>query len=279
MTDTKPPQAIDWRASGGQAWADLLPVMERGFKPIGDAVSDLAHLVEGERVLDIGCGGGATTLDIAQRIGPGGWAVGVDISPPLLDLARQAAQARGLPNVNFREADAETCPFEPQDFDALVSRFGVMFFDDAKAAFINLRRALAPTGRLAFACWRSPAENPFAGLANQAAAPLLPPMGSPPKNAPGRFGFADPDYVSVVLTDAGWRDIVIGAFDSAMPGTLDEVVEQNLRLGPIGVALRDQSAETHLQVREAVAAAFRSHVGPDGMIPVNAACWLVTARP
>ena len=82
-----------------------------------------------------------------------------------------------------------------------------------------------------------------------------------------------------MLTDAGWRDIVIGAFDAPMPGTLDEVVEQNLRLGPIGLALRDQPAETHVQVREAIAAAFRSHVGPDGMIPVNAACWLVTARP
>ncbi len=152
--------------------------------PIADVLIDRARPKPGERVLDVGCGSGATTFAFAKAVAPDGFALGLDVSDPMLSQARAFAP-KGLP-LDFVLADATVHPFEPASFDLLASRFGVMFFADPIASFTNLRRALKPTGRLAFACWREPKENPWM------MAPLMAVYKHVPEDAAGRAGRAGP---------------------------------------------------------------------------------------
>jgi SAM-dependent methyltransferase len=251
--------------------------MERINRPVGDAVARAVQPALGDRVLDVGCGAGATTLDMARLVGPGGRCVGVDISQPLLEAARQAAEAEGAAPTGFIEADAQVYSFEDGSFDAAISRFGVMFFDDPNAAFANLRRALRRDGRLAFASWRSAADNPLSLVPVVASAPFLPPRPQPAKEAPGRFAFADRDRVRGILERSGWRDIAIEPLDVPTPVSFEELMALSLQLGTLGPVLRDQPQAVRDQVRDAVAASLRPYV-VDGVVPMNAACWLVTAR-
>ena len=267
--------AAYWQVAG-KRWVEHQAFLDRLFAPIGKAVIDAADPRAGERVLDVGCGAGATTFEAAWRTGPEGRANGVDVSADLIELARRRAGEQGLEGVGFQLADAQTEVFSPP-FDAVVSRFGVMFFADPVAAFANLRRALKPDGRLAFACWRSPADNAIAQVAMTAAAPFLPPIARPDKDAPGRFAFADPDRVRGILADSGWRAVAIAPLDDPAPASLDEVMTMSLRVGPLSAILAEQDAATRAAVHEAVARALEAHV-EDGVIAMNSACWLVTAK-
>lgn len=265
-----------WKSAVGQAWADLAPVMERMYLPIGEAVAEAARVAPGMRVLDVGCGAGATTLALGRRVGPGGASVGADISATLLASARQAAKAGGLGQASFVEADAQTYGFDPHGFDAVVSRFGVMFFQDPDAAFANLRRAAKPDGRLAFAAWRSAAENPLALVPVEAARPFVEVAPSPP-DAPGRWAFADPARVRAILDRSGWRDIDVAPLDVPTPISLEDFTRMNLRLGSLGPLLAEQPQAVVDKVREAVVASLQPYEA-DGVIDMDAACWLVTAR-
>jgi ubiquinone/menaquinone biosynthesis C-methylase UbiE len=151
-------QVQNW-AEAGHHWVAEAERYDRMLRPWGDAVLDAAAPAAGERVLDVGCGTGATTLAAAARVAPGGHAVGVDLSPPMLSLARDRAGRQGIENVSFVEDDAQIADFQPGEFDAAVSRFGVMFFADPAAAFANIRGAMRTGGRLAFACWQDLAHN------------------------------------------------------------------------------------------------------------------------
>jgi SAM-dependent methyltransferase len=264
-----------WR-DAGKRWVEQQAFLDRLFAPIGKAVIDAADPRAGERVLDIGCGAGATTFETAWRTGPEGRAVGVDVSPDLIELARRRAGEQGLEGVEFQLADAQAEAFS-SPFDAIVSRFGVMFFTDPVAAFANLRQALKPEGRLAFACWRSPQDNAIAQIPMAAAAPFLPPIARPDKDAPGRFAFADPDRVRGILAESGWRDIAIAPLDDPAPASLDEVMTMSLRVGPLNAILSKLDAATRAAIHEAVAQALQAHV-KDGVIAMNSACWLVTAK-
>ncbi|ATC26359.1 methyltransferase domain-containing protein [Caulobacter vibrioides] len=260
----------------GRVWVEQQALLDRLFQPIAQAVVDRADLRAGEAVLDVGCGSGATTFEAAWRVGPQGRAVGADISGALLELARRRAGEQGLEGVDFVQADAQTHDFDA-GFDAIVSRFGVMFFPDPVAAFANLRRALKPDGRLAFACWRGPEDNPMAQVPLDAAAPFLPETPRFERNAPGRFGFADPERVRSILAEAGWRDIAIAPLDDPTPVSFDELMTMSLRVGPLNPILSNAEDALRTQVRDAVAAALAPHV-QDGMATMNSACWLVTAR-
>jgi SAM-dependent methyltransferase len=251
--------------------------MERMNLPIWEAVVAAVQPAPGERILDVGCGAGATTLDMARRVAPGGFSVGVDVSSTLVAAARAAAAAEQVTEVEFLEADAESFPFEAGGFDAIVSRFGVMFFGDSDAAFANLRRGLRPDGRLAFACWRSAADNPLSLVPVEAAAHLLPPKPATPKDAPGRFAFADPDRVRGILERSGWRDIEIAPLDVDTPVSFDEMMAFSLGLSSLAPLLREQTQDVRDQVRGVVSEAVRAHE-VDGKIPLQAACWLVEAR-
>ena len=268
-------QVAYWNDTAGQTWADLQAPMDRQLESLGRRALAALAPKPGERVLDIGCGSGATTLMLAEAVAPGGEAVGVDISRPMLDVARR--RSAGMTGVRFHEADAQSEPFAAAGFDAVFSRFGVMFFEDPAAAFANIHRALKPGGRLAFVCWRAPFENQFMMLPVMAAAQHLPPQEPPDPTAPGPFAFADPERVRGILTASGFNDIDIVAYDEKIGGgDLETSLDLSLRIGPLGRALRenpDRREAAVAAVREALAA----HAGPDG-VKLAAAAWIVTAR-
>ena len=157
--DQNADQIAYWNGPAGQRWAQRQAAQDIVLGPVADLVIDRAKLKPGERVIDVGCGSGATTMAFAREVAPSGHVLGVDISGPMLERARQSAP-KDL-SIDFVLADATVYPFEPASFDVLASRFGVMFFADPALSFANMRKALRPSGRLAFACWREPRENPF----------------------------------------------------------------------------------------------------------------------
>ena len=260
----------------GRVWVEHQALLDRIMAPIAQAVVDVAGPVNGEAVLDVGCGSGATTFAAAWRVGPTGRAVGVDISPALVELARTRAGEDGIESAQFLLADAQTHAFQPE-FDAIVSRFGVMFFPDPVAAFANLRTALKPGGKLAFAAWRSPEENPLSQVPLRAAAPFLPETPRFEKDAPGRFAFADPDRVRGILADAGWRDIAIAPLDTTAPLSFDELMTMSLRVGPLNPILKDADEDLRDTIWDAVAIALEPYV-KEGVAQMTSACWLVTAQ-
>ncbi|MDY6923928.1 MAG: class I SAM-dependent methyltransferase [Pseudomonadota bacterium] len=265
-----------WNDTGGDVWVEHQALLDRVNRPVGDIVADRADPGAGARVLDIGCGAGATTLDMAGRVGPNGRAVGVDVSEALLDLARDRARAEAVGNVDFVRADAATHAFGAPAFDAAISRYGVMFFDDPDAAFANLRRAVRPGGGLTFACWRGPAENPLSLAPLEAAAPFLPEPLRMSSDGPGRFAFADPDRVRGVLERGGWRGVEIERLDVPTPVSFDELMILSLRLGLLATVLPRHDEVVRKRVAEAVADRLEDHV-ENGRVPMTAACWLVTA--
>ena len=172
------------------AWAEVREPLELQLAPLGRRALEALALHPGESVLDIGCGGGETALDLARAVAPGGTVLGVDVSAAVLAFAQRAA--KWCERVRFVQADAQVFPFEPASFDAAFSRFGVMFFADPTAAFVNIRRSLRPNGRLAFVCWRALEENPLDILPLRAASAHLPPRPAHDPEAPGPFAFANP---------------------------------------------------------------------------------------
>jgi SAM-dependent methyltransferase len=270
-------QAALWNEASGKTWVELQALLDRMLAPFADVVVGEAFPGSGGRVLDVGCGAGATTLMMARRLGPDGYALGADISAPLVAAARERADAEGLANAAFVQADAQTHPFEAENFDAVMSRFGVMFFDDPEAAFANFRRAARPGGKLAFVAWRSPAENPFMTAAMRAAAPYLPQAPAPKPDAPGQFGFADGQRVRRILAAAGWGAVEVKPLDVESSVPEADLRTYVTRMGPVGAALRDLPEEKRAEIARAVSAAFDPFV-KDGEARFTAACWLATAR-
>ena len=269
-------QAALWNDAAGKTWVEMQTVLDRMLQPFAERLTAAAFPGEGDWVLDIGCGAGATTLAMARRLGPKGLALGVDISGPLVAAAKARAEAEGLEQAGFVEADAQAYRFDPGAFDAVISRFGVMFFDDPEGAFANIRKGVKPGGRLTFIAWRSPMENPFMITAFQAAAPFLPAMPPPDPNAPGQFAFADGAKVRRILEAAGWRDVDVAPMDVEAEVADTDLLTYATKLGPPGLALRDADAGLKAKVTEAVETAFRPYVA-DGAARFTAACWLVTA--
>jgi SAM-dependent methyltransferase len=203
--------------------------------------------------------------------------IGLDLSAPMLAVARARSESAKAGHVEFRQADAQVADLGKGVFDAAFSRFGVMFFADPPAAFANIRGWLKPHGRLAFVCWRSPAENPFMVGPMMAAAPLLPPMPPPDPLAPGPFAFADPNRVRSILGDAGWSNIAIESFETPMGGAdVERSLALALRIGPLGSALREHP-DCAPKVEESVRAFLADHATA-GRVLLPAAVWIVSAR-
>ena len=264
-----------WNTATGPTWAALQAPLDRQLAPLGRAGMAVLAPRAGEQILDIGSGSGDTSLELAAAVPPGGAVTGVDISQPMLEVARRRAE--GLAGVRFVEADAQTYPFAPGSFDAAFSRFGVMFFADPPAAFSNIRRALKPGGRIAFVCWQAPSENPIMVLPMMAAASHLPPAPPPEPFAPGPFAFADPERVRGILAEAGFADIQITPHNEKVGGgDLDTAVDLALRVGPLGRMMRENPGAQDAVIG-AVRQALAAHDGPGG-VKLDSATWIVTAR-
>jgi SAM-dependent methyltransferase len=282
MSDSRIPEGnaaqIDyWNALAGQTWVQFHDQLDRQLEPLGLAAMDRLAPAPGERVLDVGCGCGHTTLALAERLGPAGQATGVDISRAMLEVGRARTVAEGLAAIAFREADAQQDDLGQGQWDGVFSRFGVMFFSDPVAAFANLRRSLRPGGRLAFVCWRPFAENDWMRIPMMAALPLLTPPAPADPTAPGPFAFADPERVMAILKDAGFAEMSITPFDTRIGGAdLDQTVALTLKVGPLGSALRE-SPDLAEPVAAAVRTALEPYETPEGVL-MPAAVWLVSAR-
>lgn len=279
MTDVQPnAQQIEyWNGPTGLKWAALQERIDRFLGTITDSAFLFAAPASGERALDVGCGCGTTTLRLALKVAPEGGATGIDISAPMLSVARSRAAAQNA-DVAFLEADASSFTFQPV-FDLVFSRFGVMFFADPAAAFANIRSALAPHGRLAFVCWRATTDNAWAAVPMAAAKSHLPPQEPADPLAPGPFALADDFRLRNVLNDAGYRNIEIEKFDGQvnLGETIEDAVAQSLAVGPLSRAVADLDEAARANIGEAVAKALAPFQSPIG-VTLGAACWLVQAR-
>ena len=271
MTAITIDQADYWNGEGGKRWADGHARMDETLAVFGDALLARLKTYVGDHCLDVGCGTGTTTIQLFRRTGAA--TVGMDISKLLVDIARTKAP----PGVEFVVGDVATQPFAPQ-YDVVFSRFGVMFFADPVAAFTNLRSALKPTGRLAFACWRAPAANPWASVPVAAARPLLPPSPPPDPHAPGPFAFADGARVRDILGRAGWHDIAVDAFDATMDlgATVADATAECLRIGPLARSAAGLPDDVRAAVAARVSAALAPFAG--ARVAPPASVWIVTAN-
>ena len=278
--NTTPPtsteQAALWNGRAGRAWIDGQATLDRMFAPFEDLLADTVRTASARRVLDVGCGTGSTTLAAARAAGARGECLGVDISQPMIGVARERAE-REVSTARFVSADVQTHVFEPASFDLVISRFGVMFFDDPVAAFANLRRAASAHARLQVIAWRSAAENPYMTTAERAAAPLLPNLPVRAPGAPGQFAFADRHGVASILRESGWRDIDIQPIDVECAYPEKDLVGYFTRLGTVGQVLEDADEATRREVIDTMRAAFDPFVHGDE-VRFTAACWAIGAK-
>jgi len=267
-----------WNGSAGERWSKAQDRIDHHLGLITEALLALAAPKEGERVLDIGCGGGTTALILRERVGPDGAVTGIDISEPNLALANARAHA-GMADVALLKADAATYEFEAA-FDLAFSRFGVMFFDDPPAAFANICTALAKEGRLVFVCWRTFKENDWSFEPYEAALDLLPPQEPMEPHAPGPFAFADDARLRGILEKAGFRDIAVKPLDTTvnMGATIDDALTEALTIGPLARAAAELDEATRENIRARIRPVIARHQTSYGII-APAAVWLVTARP
>lgn len=276
---TNQAQVESWDGSGGEHWVAEAERYDRMNAAFGARIVDRLSPQPGDDVLDVGCGNGALALAIAPRVAPAGSVTGLDISGPMLRNAESRVGDAGLANVSFIKGDAQVHPLPESRFDAVVSRFGVMFFDDPIAAFANLCRAIRPGGRVVFACWQELIQNEWlmvpAGAALQHVP--MPDLGAP--GGPGPFSLADPERVRKVLGGAGLVDVELE--DVTLPMPLARSVDDALAFmqgSDIGQTLmKGVDAETAERAWAAVREALEPRVTERG-VELNGTAWLVTAR-
>jgi SAM-dependent methyltransferase len=280
--ETRDEQKARWNGPAGRAWVDAQESLDRLFKPFEEVLVDVVSAelhcksLDPLDILDVGCGTGGTTLAIARRLGARARLVGVDISELMIAAAQTRAEQEGAA-ARFICDDAQVHAFEPAVFDTIISRFGVMFFDDPVQAFANLRRAAKDDARLRLIVWRSAAENPFMTTAERAAAPLLPNLQPRRPDAPGQFAFADRDRVHGILQGSGWSRIDIRPIDVDCTLPEKELTGYLTRLGPVGLILQEVDEETRARVVETVRRAFDPYVS-GAEVRFAAACWFVAAQ-
>jgi SAM-dependent methyltransferase len=269
-----------WNGQGGRIWVARQAHTDVTLTPVTEALLAFASPRIGERVLDVGCGCGAPTLEFARAVGPSGRVAALDISGPMLADGEARAKAVGIANVEWRQADPATAALD--EYDLLTSAFGTMFFGDPVGAFAHMRRAANPRARMAIVCWRQLAENPWMEVPMRAVARHLPPRPKPAPHAPGMFAFADPQRVSEVLTASGWTpprfkklDVDL---DIAAGRGLEEAVTQSTQIGAVNSWLRNQPSE----VISAAIASLRDALAPHvngASVRLPSAMWLISSAP
>jgi SAM-dependent methyltransferase len=274
--DANRDQTAHWNGVAGRNWVDAEGLIDRMMKPLEVLIVDAVVPGKPTTVLDVGCGTGAVTVALARRLGQESRVTAIDISEPMLAGAQARAAREGVA-ASFIRGSAETHPFDPGAYDMIVSRFGVMFFDDDIRAFRNLRRATKPGGRLCFLAWRSSSQNPFITVAERAAIPLLPNLATRKPEGPGPFNLADPDRLDGILRDSGWSGIGLRPVDVTCSFSEKDLVQYVTRLGPIGQIFADLDEPTRAKVIETVVPAFAPFL-EGGEVRHTAAVWMATAQ-
>lgn len=275
--DRNADQVTYWNGASGEVWRARQEDQDILLAPVLDVLLQRAAPMPGEVVLDIGCGCGTTSIELARRVMPRGRVIGVDISAPMLQRAKE--RTRGALPVEFIMADATAYRFEPGAADALFSRFGVMFFAEPEKSFTNMRRGLRDGARLVFACWREPKKNPWLMVPFEATCRHVP-RPPPPGEEPGPFAFADERRVSGILEGAGFHEVRLEAvelsLDIGIGRGIDTAVEAATGLGPASRALNGQPA----QVRAAAANSIRAALSPyqvGSAVALPGSIWIVSA--
>jgi SAM-dependent methyltransferase len=272
-----------WNEPGGEGWTQWQQHMDTQLAPLGNAAIEALAIRTGERVLDVGCGCGQTTLQVAELVGPTGSAVGLDISGPMVDRAMGRANEAQLSQATFLLGDAQTADVADigGPVDAVVSRFGVMFFADPQAAFANIAAMTKPGGRLSFVCWQTPKNNAWMAALGRELANVFPDQGAVDPTAPGPFAFADPERTRGIVEAGGWSSVVVSPCVRPMQlfGTDDfaTAVEGSLRIGGAGRLLMNATDEQRTATRAIADRVMRS-LWADGGAIVDGSCWLVTAE-
>jgi SAM-dependent methyltransferase len=278
-------QAEYWTENQGPLWVQRQNELDLTLRPFETGLLKRLAAAEGERILDIGCGFGTTSLDIAEQVGPGGYVHGVDISAPMVEKAKARAAEAGLgpDRIAFDVADAGAAHWEGPGYDAACSRFGVMFFADPVGAFAHIRTALKPGGRLVFVCWQTLDRNDWMMVPIKAALQHLPAPEATDPHAPGPFAFADPARVKSLLGDAGFKDVDVHGLETVLELVGGVSAEQATaffsEIGPLGRLMRDANADadTEAKVHASVLEAFKAHE-EGGKVRLPAATWIVSAR-
>jgi SAM-dependent methyltransferase len=267
-----------WNANAGQKWTEHQEHQDQVLRPVSDRLIAAAKPKQGQRVIDVGCGCGATTIQFAERVGPAGAVLGLDVSAPMLARARERAP-QDLP-ITLALADATVHDVTSHAADLVVSRFGVMFFADPAKSFANLRQGLKPGGRLVFACWREAKQNPFFIVPLREAGKHAPPLPETNPEDPGPFAFASEARVRRILSDAGFADIDLEPqdleLDIAVGRGLDTAVRAAMTIGPTSRMLDGQSEMVRAAATADIRKALAAHARGDS-VPLGAAIWIVTA--
>jgi SAM-dependent methyltransferase len=281
MTDSRAfndVQRARWGGDDGEYWARQQDRLDRTLAPVMGPLLAFAAPVPGSTAIDVGCGCGATTIELARGVGPSGRVVGLDISAPMLAVARE--RLREFAHAACLLGDAAALPLHDLGAELIISRFGVMFFGDPVAAFANLRSGLRPGGRVRFACWRPVQENPWLQVPLHAAYEHVPRLPKPEPEEPGPFAFADTARVTRILTGAGFTapsfTPVNLQIDLAAGGTFDDAVVQSSDMGPTKRALTDQPDAVREAALGSIRRALQPYASPAG-VRLPGAVWLVAA--
>lgn len=281
MSEVNKNQKDFWSGKGGDIWVERQNAMDTMLSPLGEAALNKLNFNEEENVLDIGCGCGHTTLNIAKRIGPSGNVTGLDISEPMLKRAKESAVEMSITNTSFKCVDVQTEDLGDQIYSAAFSRFGVMFFEDSIAAFKNINKSLISGGYLSFVCWQSPAVNPWQSLFIQEVKKYLD-LPSPPPRSPGPFAFMESEYVSSILEESKFQDITIEGHEAEVNmfsgRSLSDSVKDYISINPVVTQMLKESSENQIaEIVNSGIEAFSPYYSEKGLI-FPSATWLVTAR-
>jgi len=281
MPEVNKNQKDFWSGKGGDIWVERQNAMDTMLSPLGEAALNKLNFSEKENVLDIGCGCGHTTLNIAKRIGPSGKVTGLDISEPMLKRAKESAIEMSITNTSFKCVDVQTEDLGDQVYSAAFSRFGVMFFEDSITAFKNINKSLMSGSSLSFVCWQSPAVNPWQSLFIQEIKKFLD-LPSPPPRSPGPFAFMESEYVSSILEESKFQDITIEGYEAEVNmfsgRSLSDSVKDYISINPVVSGMLKESSENKVtEILNSATEAFSPYYTEKGLI-FPSATWLVTAR-
>ena len=279
MEDKNAKQKDFWSGKGGDYWVEKQNEMDIMLSPLGEKALAKLDLKNNSEVLDIGCGCGATTLEIAKKVSEG-TVTGLDISVPMLNKAESEASIQGIANVDFKVVDVQVDQLASEKYDYVYSRFGVMFFDDPYEAFKNIFSSIKEGGELSFVCWQDPSLNPWQSLSVQVIRGYLD-MPSPPPRSPGPFAFHEKDYVKEILEKSGFSDI---SFDDNQEDitmfsgkSLQEASEDYLAINPVVTEmLKDSPDDLKAEIVESLKEAFSEFHKGDGLV-FPSATWVVSA--